>query len=177
MASSKSPPKSSDALRRVAQVDRDGAAFFHRANLLAADPRVKFIFGRAAEEYRNALRAVEPFAKGRGKPAVPTFFPFEEYETIECYVCGHVADAEDLPEVCPGCGAARYAFEREVTQGSAWDLVARTTKDVLAFTRKARAGVADPKAKEALAKAAEIERTLLDEAKDERARTEGAAAR
>src|SRR2546426_8239955 len=154
MASSKSPPKASDALRQVAQVDRDGAAFFHRANLLAADPRVKFIFGRAAEEYGNALRAIEPFAKGRGKANVPSFFPFEEYEKIECYVCGHVADAEDLPEVCPGCGAARYAFEREVTQGSAWDLVARTTKDVLACTKKAPAGVGEPTAREAPAKPA-----------------------
>jgi len=177
LASSKSPPKSSDAIRQVAQVDRDGAAFFHRANLLAADPRVKFIFGRAAEEYTNALHAVEPFAKGRGKPKTPAFFPFEEYEKIECYVCGHVADAEDLPEVCPGCGAAQYAFEREVTQGSAWDLVARTTKDVLAFTKKARAGVADAKAKDALARAADIGRTLLDEAKEERARAGSATAR
>ena len=170
----KAQPKSSQAVRQVAQVDRDGAAFFRRANLLAADPRVKFIFGRAAEEYENAAKAVAPLAKGKGKPKVPSFFPFEEYETIECYVCGHVAHADDLPEVCPECGAARYAFEREVSQDRAWDLVLRTTKDVIGFARKTGTGVADPKAKVALAKAAEIRKGLLAEAKEGRARAGGA---
>ncbi len=170
----KSAAKPSEAVRQAAQVDRDGADFFRRANRLAADPRVKFIFGRAAEEYERAYKVLVPLAKGRGKAKVPSFFPFEEYETIECYVCGHVAKADDLPEVCPGCGAARYAFERDVHQGSAWDLVVRTTKDVAGFAKKVAAGVKDPKAKEALAKAAEIRRGLLDEAREERERAEGA---
>ncbi|TLZ53192.1 MAG: hypothetical protein E6K18_00870 [Methanobacteriota archaeon] len=170
----KSPPKSSEAVRQAAQVDRDGAAFFRRANLLAADPRVKFIFGRAAETFENAAKVLEPVAKGRGKPKVPAVFPFEEYEEIECYVCGHVARADDLPEVCPECGAARYAFEREVSQGGAWDLVLRTTKEAAAFARKVATAVKDTEQKEALAKAAELRKGLLDEAKEERARMEGA---
>lgn len=131
---------------------------------------MKFIFGRAAEQYEGALKFLEPLAKGRGRPKVPPFFPFDEYEKIECYVCGYVAKADDLPEVCPSCGAARYAFEREVSQDRAWDLVVRTTKDALAFAKKAGAGVADPQAKEGLARAAEVRRGLLDEAKEERAR-------
>jgi len=171
----KTQPKGSDAVRQAAQVDRDGAAFFRRANLLAADPRVKFIFGRAAEEYANAAKVLAPLAKGKGKAKVPALFPFDEYEKIECYVCSYVAKADDLPEVCPSCGAARYAFEREVSQARAWDLVMETTKAVLAFGKKVGASVKDAKAKEALARAAEIRRGLLGEAKEERARAEGAA--
>ncbi|HEV8595782.1 MAG TPA: hypothetical protein VGR51_09660 [Thermoplasmata archaeon] len=169
----KPPPKSTDALRQAAQVERDGIAFFRRANKLAADPRVKFIFGRAAEEYESALKALAPFAKGKGKPKVPAIFPFEEYNRIECYVCGYESTAEEIPEVCPSCGAARYAFERELSQERAWDLVTRTTKDAIAFDKKASASVKDAKAKQALVRAAEIHKVLIDEAKEERARVAG----
>ena len=171
----KAPPKTSEAIRQLAQVERDGAAFFHRANRLAADPRVKFIFGRAAEEYENALKALEPFAKGRGTPKAPAIFPFADYADVECYVCGFEVEGDDIPEVCPSCGAARYAFEKEVSQDRAWELVARTTKGVLAFAKKAGAGLKDPKGKEALAKALAVHRGLLGEAQEERARLEGAA--
>ena len=166
-----SPPKPADAVRQAAQVGRDGVAFFRRANRLASDPRVKFIFGRAAEEYENAVKALEPVAKGKAK--VPSLFPFDEYEKIECYVCGFETTVEEIPEVCPSCSAARYAFEKEVSQGRAWDLVARTTKDAIAFTKKAGSGVKDTKAKEALAKAAGFHKGLLAEAEEERARIEG----
>jgi len=171
----KTPPKGTNALRPAVQLTRDGVAFFRRANKLAADPRVKFIFGRAAEEYENALQVLEPVAKGKGKVPAPSIFPFTEYEVIECYVCGYEASADEIPEICPSCGAARYAFEREVTQERAWDLVAKTTKDVVAFAKKAGTGLKDAKAKQALAKAQEIHRGLIDEAKEERARVAGAA--
>jgi len=169
------PPKASDAVREAAQVGRDGVTFFQRANRLASDPRVKFIFGRAAEEYGNAVKALESAAKGKGKGRAkpPSLFPSEEYERIECYVCGFETTVDDLPEVCPSCGAARYAFEKEVSQDRAWDLVARTTKDVIAFTKKASASVKEAKAKDALAKAVGIHKGLLAEAQEERARFEG----
>lgn len=167
------PPPQSDALRQAAQVGRDGIAFFRRANRLASDPRVKFIFGRAAEEYEGVLKVLGPLAKGKAKGKAPTLFPFEDYEKLECYVCGYETETDEIPEVCPSCGAARYAFEKEVSQDRAWDLVARTTKDVLAFTKKAGAGVKDAKAKEALAKVAGIHKGLLGEAQEERARLEG----
>lgn len=169
-----SPPKPTEAPRVAAQVARDGAAFFRRANLLAADPRVKFIFGRAAEEYGNAAKALEPLAKGRGKPKAPPIFPFDEYENVDCYVCGFEVEGDDIPETCPSCGAARYAFEKEVTQDRAWELVAKSTKEALALTRKASSAAKDAKAKQALAAAAEIEKTLIAEAGEERARLEGA---
>jgi hypothetical protein len=162
-------PKANEAVHQAAQVDRDGAAFFRRANRLAADPRVKFIFGRAAEEYERALKSLEGLLSAKGKANVPAIFPFAEYERIECYVCGFEAKADELPEVCPSCGAARYAFEREVTQDRAWALVERTAKDALAFTRKL-AAEAKPEAREAFAKAAEIRKRLLAEARQEKVR-------
>ena len=167
--------KPGEAIRQVAQVDRDGAAFFRRANRLVADPRVKFIFLRAAEEYGNAVHALERLRGSKAKAKVPAFFPFAEYERIDCYVCGYEASADDIPEVCPSCGAARYAFEREVSQNRAWDLVARTTKATLAFARKAAGGVTDPKAKAALAKAMDVRKGLLAEAREAMGRAEGVA--
>jgi len=171
----KAPPKSSEAVRQAAQVEREAVSFFRRANRLAADPRVKFIFSRAAEEHENALKVLEPLAKGRGKPRVPSFFPVDEYATIECSVCGHSEETDEIPETCPSCGAAGYAFDKDVPRDLAWSLVARTARNVAAFTRKMGAGVKDPEAKNALTMAAGIHRDLLAEANEERARLEGAA--
>ena len=166
----KAQTKPSEAIRQAAQVDRDGAAFFRRANLLAADPRVKFIFGRAAGEYERALKFLEGLPGAKAKANVPTFFPFDQYKRMECYVCGFEAEGDQPPEVCPGCGAARYAFEREVSQGEAWGLVARTTKDALAFTRKLAGGLAKAEARDALSMAVGVHKRLLEEAKQGRAR-------
>jgi len=169
-APSKAQPKSADALRIAAQVDREGVAFFRRAKSLVTDPRVKFIFGRAADEYGRALKSLEgvPGAKGRGK--APVVFPFEAYDRIECSVCGYETKADELPERCPSCDAARYAFERDVKREEAWDLVSRTTKESLAFARKAAKGVTKASAKDAVTQAVEVHKSLLEEAKEERAR-------
>lgn len=138
---------------------------------------MKFIFGRAAEEYENAAKVLQPMAKGKGSKGskVPDLFPSEDYKKVECYVCGYEADADEIPESCPSCDAARYAFEKDVSQERAWELVARTTKSVIAFTRKAGTSVKDAKAKEAVAKAVGIHKGLLAEAQEERARFEGEA--
>lgn len=168
------PPKKADALRVAAQVDRDGVAFFRRVKSLSADPRVKFIFGRAAEEFERALEALEeaPGAKAKGK--APTVFPFEQYDRMQCIVCGHEAKGKEPPEACPACGAMRYAFERDVKQDEAWDLIVRTTKESLTIARKVAQGTAKDAAKEAAARAIAIQKALLEEAKEERARA-GAA--
>lgn len=159
------------AIREVAQLDRDGARFFHQANLVAADPRVKYIFGRAAEEYERAAKVLTSVAgKTKRRPEVPKVFPFEDYQRLECYVCGYEAEAEELPEMCPSCGAARYAFEREMTQSAAWDLVARTTRKVSTFARKAVPRVPKEGMKAALAEAMAIRKGLLAEAKEGKAR-------
>src|SRR3972149_1927967 len=71
--------------------------------------------------------------------------------------------------------AAGYAFDKDCPRDLAWSLVARTARNVAAFTRKMGAGVKDPEAKNALTMAAGIHRDLLAEANEERARLEGAA--
>lgn len=171
----KAQPKTDDAVRIAAQVVRDGVSFFRRVKSLSADPRVKFIFGRASEEYERALEALEdlPGAKGKTKP--PPVFPFEAYERTECAVCGREVKGREPPETCPGCGAARYAFERDVKPEEAWSLVARTTKESLAFVRKIAQGPAKDSAKESVARAIAIHRGLLEEAKEERARVVASA--
>jgi hypothetical protein len=170
----KAHPKPADALRIAAQVGRDGVAFFRRAKSLSADPRVKFIFGRAAEEFEKARDALEevPGAKARGN--APAVFPFERFERMVCVVCGHEAKGKEPPKSCPACGAARYAFERDVKQDEAWNLVARSTKDALSFSRKFAQGAAKPAAKAAASRAIAIQKALQEEAKEERERV-GAA--
>ena len=170
----RAPPKpkakSPDALRIAAQVDRDGVAFFRRAKSMVTDPRVKFIFGRAADEYGRALESLEGAPGGKGKGKGPHVFPFEAYDRIECSVCGYETDSEELPERCPSCDAARYAFERDVKREEAWDLVARTTKESLALARKAAKEATKSEAKDAIALAVGVLKKLLEEAKEERAR-------
>lgn len=162
--------KDSEAMRRAVRVGEDGVEFFRRANRLASDPRAKFVFGRAADEYGRAASIVKPHAKGKKDPEVPDLFPFRDYAEIECYVCGYTASAEDLPDTCPSCGAAGYAFEREVSPDNAWELVAKTTKKALAFLRKLAKDLSAPKAKAALTEAIGVGKALLAEAEEHRAR-------
>lgn len=166
----KAQPKTSDSLRVAAQAGRDGVAFFRRVKSLSADPRVKFIFGRAAEEFEKAVEALEEVPGGKTKGKAPAIFPSDKYEGMECSVCGREVKGKAPPETCPGCGAARYAFERDVKRDEAWDLVARTTKESLALTRKVAQGAAKTPAKEPVARAIAIQKSLLEEAREERAR-------
>ena len=167
---SKAQPPSGDALRIAAQVDRDGVAFFRRATSLVTDPRVKFIFGRAADEYGRALKSLEGVPGGKAKGKAPAVFPFEAYDRIECSVCGYETTGDEIPERCPSCDAVRYAFERDVKREEAWNLVARTTKESLALARKAAKVVTKAEARDAVAQAVEVHRKLLEEAKEEHAR-------
>lgn len=176
MGSLKKSTRGAGAIRRVAQVDRDGARFFHRASLVAADPRVKYIFSHASEEYGRASKALEALvAKVKTMPKVPAIFPFDAYDTIECYVCGYEAKVDDLPDMCPSCASPPYAFNREMSVGAAWDLVARTTRKVAAFAKKEGSAVRDGDARAAFAAAAGIRNGLLREAKEGKAGAGGAA--
>src|SRR3989304_1320609 len=117
------------------------AAYLRRAPSLVTDPRVKFIFGRAADEYGRALKSLEGVPGGKAKGKAPEVFPFDAYDRIECSVYGYETTGDEIPERCPSCDAVRYAFERDVKREEAWDLVARTTKESLALARKAAKGV------------------------------------
>lgn len=163
-------PRKANAVRVAAQVVRDGVAFFHRVKSLSADPRTKFIFGRAAEEYGRALDAIQEVPGTKGKTPAPHLFPFEDYDRMACSVCGRVVKGREPPETCPGCGAARYAFERDVKPDEAWALVARTTKESLSLLRKVPSDASNAAVKAAMARAIAIHRGLLEETKEERAR-------
>jgi hypothetical protein len=145
-------------------------AFFRRARSLVTDPRVKFIFGRAADEYDRALKSLEGVPGAKAKAKAPIVFPFEVYDRIECSVCGYETRADEVPERCPSCDAARYAFERDVKREEAWDLVARTAKESLAFARKAAKDTKVEEARDGVAQAVGVLKGLLDEAKEERSR-------
>lgn len=122
-----------ESLAKALAIEEDGVAFFRRASLLAADPRVKSSFYKIAhekEQHRERLRAaIEEFSfRKLPKVVPPDVYPKDEFKDIECYVCGHQADVDKLPDVCPSCGAARYAFEKEISQETAWSLAATSSK-------------------------------------------------
>lgn len=121
------------SLAKALAVEEDGVAFFRRASLLAADPRVKSSFYKIAhekEQHLERLRAAVESFSFRRLPAVehPDVYPRDEFKKIECYVCGTAADVDELPHVCPSCGAARYAFEKEIGQATAWSLAVTSSK-------------------------------------------------
>jgi len=120
------------SLGAVLKLERDGAAFFRRANVIAADPRVRQVFDRLAREREEGARLVEEAAAKAGIKVAPTGgpnpYPFEAIAKLECYACGYVT--EEIPTSCPQCGAARYAFEREFTASMIWGTALASGKAV-----------------------------------------------
>ncbi|HEY4704258.1 MAG TPA: hypothetical protein VII27_00785 [Thermoplasmata archaeon] len=111
------------AIAEALKSERDGVAFYQRANHVAADPRVKQILARLARHREEDLRALEDaVAKAGLRPPAGgghTPYPFEAVAKLVCYACGYVT--EELPASCPSCGAARYAFEKEISKAMAWE--------------------------------------------------------
>ena len=120
------------SLGAVLKLERDGAAFFRRANVIAADPRVRQVFDRLAREREEGARLVEKAAAKAAMRIVPLGgpnpYPFEAIAKLECYACGYVT--EEIPTSCPQCGAARYAFEREFTKAMIWGTALSSGKAV-----------------------------------------------
>jgi len=115
-----------------------GAAFYKRAAAVTADPRVRLIFQRLERVQQDQVkllrdRAVSMAVRGGrpGKP--PAVFPTEAFARVECYVCGH--SAADIPEACPECGSARYAFEKEISKAMAWELAATSARGSASYLR------------------------------------------
>src|SRR5439155_1970388 len=63
------------SLGAVLKLERDGAAFFRRANVIAADPRVRQVFDRLAREREEGARLVEEAAAKAGIKVAPTGGP------------------------------------------------------------------------------------------------------
>src|SRR6266550_658781 len=83
---------------------------------------------------------------------------------VECYVCGFVADTKAMPNVCPSCGAARYAFEKEIALTKAWEIASETERHSAVLFRESAARAAGPARSllEELAKEDESQATLAD---------------
>src|SRR3972149_859481 len=115
---------------KEAKVEVDGAAFYQRANPVAAAPRVRQILARLARHREEDHRAFEDaVAKAGLRPPAGgghTPYPFEAVAKLVCYACGYVT--EELPASCPSCGAARYAFEKEISKAMAWEIAVAAGK-------------------------------------------------
>ncbi len=156
------------ALAEALKFERDGAAFYQRANLVAADPRVKQLFARLARRREEDVRTLEDAVATSGlRPPAGTGhtpFPFEAVAKVECYACGYVT--EEIPPSCPSCGAARYAFEKEISTAMGWEIAVASGKaGVAALEAALRQSSGGLKA--ALESLLARERALLEEAEAE----------
>src|SRR5438876_970516 len=69
-------------------------------------------------------------------------FPLDAVAKVECYVCGFVAETKAMPSVCPSCGAARYAFEKEIALAKAWEIASETDRHSAVLFRASAAQAA-----------------------------------
>ncbi len=163
-----SDPHAEASLGAVLKLERDGAAFFRRANAIAADPRVRQLFERLSRQREEAARVIESAAARSGIRATPgggpNPYPFEAIAKVECYACGFVA--EEIPTSCPQCGAARYAFEREFTKAMIWG-TALASGTAVAEGVLAAIPATKGELRAALESLLERERALLKEAEGE----------
>ncbi len=155
-------------LAAVLKLERDGVAFFRRANAVAADPRVRELFERLARSREESARLLEVAASKAGIHITPkgraTPYPFEAVAKVECYACGYVAD--EIPASCPQCGAARYAFEKEFTKAAVWG-TALSSGSAVAQAVEDAIPRADGDLRLALEDLLQRERALLREAEGE----------
>lgn len=122
--------KESDALSRAIGAVVEGLTFYDLANAAVAEMRVKVAFEDLGRGKRAQLAKLETVAGPNAKDAavMPGIYPIDAVAKVECYVCGHIAETRVMPNQCPNCGAARYAFEKEIALSKAWEIAARTAR-------------------------------------------------
>src|SRR3989442_12829133 len=88
--------------------------------------RVKVAFEELGRHKKDQLARLEGVAGSGVKDAavMPGIYPINVVAKVECYVCGFVAETKAMPNNCPNCGAARYAFEKEISLSKAWEIAA-----------------------------------------------------
>src|SRR2546427_149118 len=88
--------------------------------------RVKVAFEELGRHKKDQLARLESVAGSGPKEAavMPGIYPMNVVAKVECYVCGFVAETKAMPNTCPNCGAARYAFEKEISLSKAWEIAA-----------------------------------------------------
>lgn len=121
----------------------EGLTFYDLANAVAAEVRVKVAFEELGRWKRSQLAKLESVAPPGTKEAAkwPGIFPLDAVAKVDCYVCGYTADAKAMPSQCPKCGAARYAFEKEIALSKAWEIAADSSRKSAAVFREAAAEV------------------------------------
>src|SRR3989441_13217679 len=88
--------------------------------------RVKVAFEELGRHKKDQLARLEGVAGSGAKEAavMPGIYRINVVAKVECYVCGFVAETKAMPNTCPNCGAARYAFEKETSLSKAWQIAA-----------------------------------------------------
>jgi len=137
--------RESDALARAIGAVVEGLTFYDLANAAVADT--------------NATHAA----------VMPGIYPLDAVAKVECYVCGFVAETKTMPSVCPSCGAARYAFEKEIALTKAWEIASETDRHSAVLFRASAAQAAgatrtllEDLAKEDEGQAVQADRQLAD---------------
>ncbi|OGS61851.1 MAG: hypothetical protein A3K59_07155 [Euryarchaeota archaeon RBG_19FT_COMBO_69_17] len=117
----------------------EGVAFYDLANVVAADVRVKVTFEDLGRRKRSQLERLESVAGPGVRDAAPRpgVYPLGMVAKVDCYVCGLTVEAASMPNQCPNCGAARYAFEQEIALAKAWAVASAAARKVAALYRAA----------------------------------------
>lgn len=157
----------SDALARAIGAVLEGLTFYDLANTAVAEMRVKVAFEEFGRRKKGQLAKLEILAGPHAKEAavMPGIYPLDAVSRVECYVCGYVAETKTMPNQCPSCGAARYAFEKEIALTKAWEIAAETGRNTADLFRASAAHVSPPARVllEELAREDEIEASRADQ--------------
>ena len=138
--------KDSDALVRALGAVVEGLTFYDLANAAVAEMRVKVAFEELGRRKKEQLAKLEAVAGPNAAHAavMPGIYPLDAVAKVECYVCGFVADTKAMPNQCPSCGAARYAFEKEIALTKAWEIASETGRNSAVLFRASAAHAAGP---------------------------------
>src|SRR5205814_10270785 len=127
---------------------------------------VKVAFEELGRRKKEQLAKLEAVAGPNAAHAavMPGIYPLDAVAKVECYVCGFVADTKAMPNQCPSCGAARYAFEKEIALTKAWEIASETERHATVLIRESAARAAGPARTllEELAREDEGQATLAD---------------
>ncbi len=133
--------RESDALARAIGAVVEGLTFYDLAHVAVAEMRVKVAFEDLGRHLRDQLSKLESVAgpSARHAAVMPGIYPIDAVAKVECYVCGYAAETKAMPNQCPNCGAARYAFEKEIALTKAWEIAAETGRKSANLLREAAA--------------------------------------
>lgn len=148
----------------------EGITFYDLADVVVAETRVKLTFETLGRRKRAQLGKLEAVLGSEFREIAPRpgIYPLDLVSRTECYVCGHAIDTAAMPSQCPKCGAARYAFEKEIAQPMAWEIAAMTARKTAALLRL-QIPKADGAAKSLLEELAREEDATAEEADGQRA--------